>query len=670
MLNISAGNIIDLEVKPDATAPNAVRAIKNEILPAIQPAISPIPTKAPSLSSQQPLPPESVDPAIVSFGKKPAAVNNLSPLSPKVGHPPIPPRLLVEAANGSPTRLTPTVPTKPVVPIVTKPKQVVIEPSAILKHDPLATATLSEPFGDLSIDVNINTEDTAGSEAAELGIHGGKGEQVQLSNIIPVAAGDPKSVGTRTRRRTKGRGSKNGLLTTAAAVSEQKADPDSLPLVTKREGVRSGNKSGMQGLPSVPPVAKVPRQPKKAQVKPNRRMKNSREERLKNKEGLNGWATEDATDIQEMGYFDFEKNLSKFDKREVFSQLRKDDTTADEARLVNYNRLALRAGTAGGKNLHWTENVLDSSPANGYNRWNSEAGESECDHSDDKISSEKSSRRNISRASLRAPSGKGSAKEGDFQLLGAPRALTFPLGGLRYSSYDQASSPRPRYTPTVRSPLRVVGSKRECPCLSPLQMLEFEQYTCSELGLNEDILTENAARGIAETAMKCLQGVEKHAGKRFPREAPIIVVVAADHKSGARAIASARHLGSRFRTSVAIMGLEREEDLLDAVRHQAEAYSKAGGKIYMPNELLEALKGGSLSPTILIDALLGIHTGFGDLRRTDQAFYFELLLWVSRNPIEVLSIDVPSGLDPSTGIFLIVPLPPFPPPSPRPSRRT
>ena len=40
----------------------------------------------------------------------------------------------------------------------------------------------------------------------------------------------------------------------------------------------------------------------------------SRRERTKTRDAQNGWATEAATDIQEMGNFDFAGNLSKFDK--------------------------------------------------------------------------------------------------------------------------------------------------------------------------------------------------------------------------------------------------------------------------------------------------------------------------------------------------------------------
>lgn len=72
----------------------------------------------------------------------------------------------------------------------------------------------------------------------------------------------------------------------------------------------------------------------------------------------NGWASEDVTDVQEMGDFDFEESLAKFDKRTLFDQMRKDDQIDDADRLVTHNR---KPGTAGGKNYHHTDNVLGPS---------------------------------------------------------------------------------------------------------------------------------------------------------------------------------------------------------------------------------------------------------------------------------------------------------------------
>lgn len=91
----------------------------------------------------------------------------------------------------------------------------------------------------------------------------------------------------------------------------------------------------------------------------------------------NGWESAEVT--EEMGEFDFENNLAKFDKRTIFDQMRKDDQIDDSTRLVAHNRRP-KPGTNGGKNLHYTENVLDLTPTlanKNADFWNSEADDGE-----------------------------------------------------------------------------------------------------------------------------------------------------------------------------------------------------------------------------------------------------------------------------------------------------
>ncbi|KAF2156600.1 YjeF N-terminal domain-like protein [Myriangium duriaei CBS 260.36] len=98
------------------------------------------------------------------------------------------------------------------------------------------------------------------------------------------------------------------------------------------------------------------KQPKGKSAGTGKGKKQSRRAREEQQALQDGWATEVATDVQDMGDFDFEANLSKFDKKAVFDEIRNDDMTADEDRLVSHNRA--RPGTYGGKNLHPTEMVL------------------------------------------------------------------------------------------------------------------------------------------------------------------------------------------------------------------------------------------------------------------------------------------------------------------------
>ena len=516
---------------------------------------------------------------------------------------------------------------------------------------------------------NPKTKDESTWDAPELGTHGANGEQAQLEYVeAPTATftGGGKQNGKRVRRGTRGGHRMRNVGVQATTPSTQHTEGFQ-STISETKIQKSSNTSKVQSqTPLVEADASMVTYPStfRKDTRNWQEKRASRRERTKTKDAQNGWATEDATDIQEMGNFDFAASLSKFDKHEVFNQLRRDDDTADEARLVRHNR-APKAGTGGGKNLHWTENVL-SSPrppqSNGHGKWNSEAGESEHDLSDAKMSSGRSSRRNASRTSFRRPqSRKGSAKAGEPQNLVGSRLATGSLGIVRYSSFDQVGSPRPGrnmsvspFTGSISAPrplLKIQGSNKTCPCLSPLQMLEFEQFAVSEFGLSDDMMTENAARGIAETCLSVACSVDKGLGKHDHTSNPIIVIAVGNHKTGARAVAAGRHLRNHgFQVTVTLMGLTREEDLLDAVKQQVNAYRRNRGTLLKPNELLDAIKSGNLRPTILVDALLGIHTCFDDLRRDDQAFYFELVIWANRTLIEVLSVDVPSGLDPSSGL--------------------
>lgn len=527
----------------------------------------------------------------------------------------------------------------------------------------LTTATLSEPFNDHS---QSTKKDWIGPglQAAELETNSDPAEQVSLEHLEVAAATRATSNrqnGKRSRRNTKARNMKNAFVQASIPTIQPAGDAFTLPFMPRKNKTYNVMYSNCQ-TPLVEADAAIVASPSNFGGK----FQNAHEKGLSHRELTrareirNGWATEDATDIQELGDFDFAGNLSKFDKQEVFDQLRRDDTTDDKARLVYHNRLPPKAVTSGGKNLHWTENVLDVPQKHRYGKWNSEAGESEDEMDDAQMSSGRNSRRNVSRSTFMRPqSRKGSAKSNENQALGVDsRLLTTSFGSVRQSPLDQLGSPKPGHNmttspftgslPSSRPSLRISGSNKLCPCLSPLQMLEFEQFAISELGLSEDIMTENAARGIADSFFKT--STYKHE-QSLP---PFVFVAAGNHRTGARAIAAGRHLRNHgIRISITIMGLDRQEDLLDCVKQQVNAYRKAAGTVLKPHALLEGLRNGTFRPTFMIDALLGIHTCFEDLRRDDQAFFYETLIWVNRSTIEVLSIDVPSGLDPSNGMVIV-----------------
>ena len=675
-------NILDLEVVSEPTEPihtqghgkeagSHITTLNNKItdpggLSASTPTHQP-PHHVSQVSPtrQQPF----IDPAILSFGRPPLKAQNLAPKEQLgTGRLAIPLEMLAEAAEKRPARVTSTVPFKASVLKFTERKIAPSNSELLTRTDSMVTATLSGPFNHLTLTENI--ESIEQSDTGEIGPTSGRVENaLKERQMDEQREASIKYPGRRSRRGGKSRGSKQEAAPATENLPEHARDINSSPAAKRKRKARTITE-GQRGIPfsqgiprTVLPSSLTINGSSGRNVVPSKIK--GRRERMRASEAQNGWATEEATDIQEMGDFDFEANLSKFDKHEIFNQIRHDDTTADEDRLVSHNRLPARLGTGGGRNLHFTENVLDSPKLNGCAKWNSEAGDSEGNTSDARISSGRSSRRATSRATGRKPpSRKGSAMASDNKQRTSLGLVTDSLARARYSSFERNGSPKPKQNNmsaspyagslnTSRSSLRLTSSNRICPCLSPLQMLEFEQLAVSELGLTEDIMTENAARGIAETVLGATRMLGNELEKVDQPHKSVIAILAGNNRSGARAIAGGRHLQNHgVQVITCVLGLERDDDLLDSVRQQMHAYRKCGASLIKANEMLEGMKGARIKPDLVVDALFGMHICFDDLRRDDQAVCFELVRWVNRNEVEVLSVDVPSGVDASSGMLM------------------
>ena len=532
------------------------------------------------------------------------------------------------------------------------------------------SATLTGPFNDLSLNGDINEEGLDPVNGKTLRHH-----DTELLELKEVAQGKAPN----SRKRARRSGARGGSLPTRTHELHN-LEPQSIPISTQR---RRGKAKGWRQTPLLEePTAETP-SPKAGQrvqhsakdtpkpatarfTKQTTDHPRPRRRRYREEEDQNGWATGDATDIQDMGDFDFEENLSKFDKRKVFDQIRQEDTTADEARLVSFNRLpAARPGTSGGKNLHYTENVLDSpikkvTTGGDIHDAGYSSTESVSEVSDAKISSGRSSRRNVSRPS-RAPSRKGSALIAGEHYGSGSTFVAEPLGRLsRQTTHDRVASPKIKTDSstsqyrkpsapanTVKSCFRIASSDCNCPCVSPLQMLELEQLSTTELGLTEEMLTENAARCIAETASGLASGEDSEQ----PNHRPLVVVLAGNTKTGSRAIAAGRHLRNHgVRVVLCILGLEREFDLLESVQRQLKTFRSCGGQAIKQDGLMRTLRKLQSPTDLIVDALLGMHLSFDDLRTDDQAAYFQLVCWANGSEAGTLAIDLPSGIDPSSGI--------------------
>lgn len=483
------------------------------------------------------------------------------------------------------------------------------------------------------------------------------------------------------------------------------------PQVMNSEVSRNGNDmngsvkrgKGWRSTPLLQPSPQATSPAEKGAKKSDKRQRESGQDGQQN-----GWATEEATDIQDLGDFDFEANHKLFDKKTVFDQLRQGDTTADEDRLVSHNKVHARPGTYGGKNLHPTENVLSPSQGPKYNS-NEIGSTSDADTelnfaSGANANGRSSSRHSTSRANAakKVPSRQNSA-----QVDGKPHPLTASMSsdrGMARSVTSLASrggkpvpsiltaSPKPGRMhspqsatstakanvlplPSIRGPALVLQpSYSVCPVLHPDALETLETATVSRYGLTHDAITESAARCIAEMAMSLFDEV---GGSRRGSRAntlrgsatlgaaspPVVVVLAGNHALGARAVAAARHLVCRKIQIIVAEALIESAETQDAQMRTQTAMlrrmMRAGADIKRGpwRKAAGYIKSLTGPPTVIIDALLAGST-YESLLDSDtaeaQQEAREMIDWANRSRAPVLSVGCPSGVSGIDGSATVV----------------
>ncbi|RWA05379.1 hypothetical protein EKO27_g9725 [Xylaria grammica] len=593
-LDISASNVSD--IIPLQTIEPEFLTIPSSTAPATVPSTAPPPTQSQNTFQ---------DPAIVSMTRKPTV---------QAAH----------ATNSTNTSNTTKAPNDTILqtPMVTNPADELTY-SSLDETDTAETTALDV----LRIShLTIQTPSNPAAAAIDT-------TEDDLQDLTPTAATARSSLAPRERKRGKRGKRQQGVQDTAQGNPTSSARP-----TNQNKGWRQT--PILQSTKSFQPFASL----KKSQ---KRRADHGAE---------SGWASEDVTDVQEAGDFDFEGSLAKFDKRTIFNEMQEQDRIDEADRLVSHNRLPRpKPGTAGGKNLHYTENVLDLVPSapkiakeTPGDFWRSEADDDHVNGTGEAPSGREGSGRN---SRLRGESRMSATRRSQSRKASASAGITGPGRG--------NSGPSP--TSSALPGLYTMTSNRRIDIVTHLQMLVVENVASNELGMTEDLIAENAGRGICEVAMRALDDPAirlRAAAASPPTDTNTIVVVVGNNKSGARAIAAARHLRNRnINTLVCVVGIERERELLDEIRKQIRLFRNFGGTIYTKSVLFEQLAQSAnslnastqVSISLIIDALLGLTISFEELRKSDQATTYELMEWANRNEAFVLAIDIPSGIEPSTG---------------------
>lgn len=617
-----------------------------------------------------------VDPAIVSVGRKPtASVQQISNVPPQNSA-----SILSEA---------PSTPLKMISPqsLEALPREH-ISPSA---DAPAATAAkVQRPRAPPNKKTSRNTAATLTAPFSGLDISAAAGERLdETDDAPPAASGRRISVNTtRTgelmddppqtteNKRPKQRARKKKEVKQAArslSVDGLQTSPD----VTRR-GTSNGTYRGkgwrqtpiLQDSTNASPKTQGSVAGKAGHEEASSARRNRRQQRAMDLEALNGWATEDATDIQELPDFDFEANLSKFDKRSVFEQIRTDDHTAKESRLVSINRLPqTRPGTYGGKNLHPTENVLDSPRT--CARQSSLYLSSDSDEAFSLLDGGRSSsrQRTASRTSTkRLPTRSNSSHQQVDDTVSNtqhPRSAHPFHRPQNHTSANASPLPSTRFTPpdSPRLPkhaapqphFRLFPSNVACPTTTPAAMAAIEEVAETDFALPANTITENAGRGIADVTLAALNP----GGRRLASEnlrlngRPVVLFLVGNHRVGARALVGARHMRNRgVRVVVFVFGGEREWE--GEVKREVDVLVRLGVVVAgWPGDGRENLLGRLQEkgqPEVVVEAILGPGKGYERLSGEEQRAVREMVGWINAGSGGiVVSVDCPSGVNGSTG---------------------
>jgi NAD(P)H-hydrate epimerase len=170
-------------------------------------------------------------------------------------------------------------------------------------------------------------------------------------------------------------------------------------------------------------------------------------------------------------------------------------------------------------------------------------------------------------------------------------------------------------------------TNQEVPALTTARMREVDRIAMQETGPNLFQMMENAGRNLAEMALDFLGEAWQQAR---------VVVLAGSAGNGGGGITAARHLANRGVRVELCLALPNK--LSEVAAWQRKIFQSTAGK----EVELRDLEGTSAG--LILDALIG----YG-LESAPQGVFAEFIHWANSTSAPIISLDVPSGMDSTTG---------------------
>lgn len=185
--------------------------------------------------------------------------------------------------------------------------------------------------------------------------------------------------------------------------------------------------------------------------------------------------------------------------------------------------------------------------------------------------------------------------------------------------------PTPK-SPT-ESPLWITDTGVEVPAVTESQMREIDRIAIEETGPNLYQMMENAGRNLALAAIGML-------GDNW-REARVLVL-AGSGGNGGGGICAARHLANRD-VDVGVC-LAAPDRLGEVPSFQLKVFRNTAGTV------VESGRDAFDGVVLILDALIGY-----SLRGAPGGITADLIGWANESGVPILSLDVPSGVEATTG---------------------
>jgi NAD(P)H-hydrate epimerase len=166
------------------------------------------------------------------------------------------------------------------------------------------------------------------------------------------------------------------------------------------------------------------------------------------------------------------------------------------------------------------------------------------------------------------------------------------------------------------------------PAITAEQMREVDRIAVEKFGLGVLQMMENAGRNLAESVMDLLDGASKK-----------VTILAGSGGNGGGGLCCARHLHNRGLEVQVVLGKEATT-LKGAAHDQLRILQAAGVQPVASFQASDAIR----RARVVVDALIGY-----SLRGAPQGRVAELIDLCNQHATRVLSLDVPSGLDATSG---------------------